>query len=79
MYELLQVSKCEKMRQNHCTTKRAYNLTMYSLFLVAFSSGINAIATGALIDMHTMQYKRRKVAKNKYSKNEYTSSCHLQN
>jgi len=27
------------------------------LILVAFSSGINAIATGALIDMHTMRYK----------------------
>jgi hypothetical protein len=25
------------------------------LILVAFSSGINAIATGALIDMHTMK------------------------
>ena len=32
------------------------------LIFVAFSSGINAIATGALIDMHTMQYRtRRKV------------------
>jgi hypothetical protein len=28
------------------------------LILVAFSSGVNAIATGALIDMHTI--KRRK-------------------
>jgi hypothetical protein len=27
------------------------------LILVAFSSGINAIATGALIDMHTMKTK----------------------
>ena len=27
------------------------------LILVAFSSGINAIATGALIDMHTMRHK----------------------
>ena len=26
------------------------------LIFVAFSSGINAIATGALIDMHTMRY-----------------------
>ena len=32
------------------------------LIFVAFSSGINAIATGALIDMHTMRYRtRRKV------------------
>lgn len=28
------------------------------LIFVAFSSGINAIATGALIDMHTMRYKK---------------------
>jgi len=27
------------------------------LIFVAFSSGINAIATGALIDMHTTRYK----------------------
>ena len=27
------------------------------LIFVAFSSGINAIATGALIDMRTMRYK----------------------
>jgi ABC-type polysaccharide/polyol phosphate export permease len=27
------------------------------LILVAFSSGVNAIATGALIDMHTMKRK----------------------
>ena len=27
------------------------------LILVAFSSGINAIATGTLIDMHTMRHK----------------------
>ena len=30
------------------------------LIFVAFSSGINAIATGALIDMHTIRYKTRK-------------------
>lgn len=29
------------------------------LILVAFCSGINAIATGALIDMHNIQLKRR--------------------
>jgi len=29
------------------------------IILTAFSSGITAIATGALIDMHTMRYKRR--------------------
>jgi ABC-type uncharacterized transport system permease subunit len=29
------------------------------LVLVAFSSGTNAIATGALIDMHTMRFKRK--------------------
>jgi ABC-type uncharacterized transport system permease subunit len=29
------------------------------LVLVAFSSGINAIATGALIDIHTMKTKKR--------------------
>jgi len=30
-----------------------------SLFIfVAFSTGINAIATGALVDMHTMRYKK---------------------
>ena len=27
------------------------------LIFVAFLSGVNAIATGALIDMHTMRYK----------------------
>ena len=27
------------------------------LIFAAFSSGVNAIATGALIDMHTMRYK----------------------
>ena len=31
------------------------------LIFVAFCSGINAIATGALIDMHTMRYKTRSV------------------
>ena len=30
------------------------------LIFVAFSSGINAIATGALIDMHTLRYKTRR-------------------
>ena len=30
------------------------------LIFVAFSSGINAIATGALIDMHTKRYKTQK-------------------
>ena len=30
------------------------------LIFVAFSSGINAIATGALIDMHTMRHKTKK-------------------
>lgn len=30
------------------------------LVFVAFSSGINVIATGALIDMHTMRRKTRK-------------------
>ena len=30
------------------------------LIFVAFSSGINVIATGALIDMHTMRHKTRK-------------------
>jgi hypothetical protein len=29
------------------------------LILVAFSSGVNAIATEALIDMHTMRFKRK--------------------
>ena len=29
------------------------------LILVAFSSGINAIAIGALIDMHSMRFKRK--------------------
>ena len=32
------------------------------LIFVAFSSGINAIATGALIDMHTMRYKKGNTA-----------------
>jgi hypothetical protein len=31
------------------------------LIFVAFSSGVNAIATGALIDMHTMKLKRQKI------------------
>ena len=30
------------------------------LIFAAFSSGVNAIATGALIDMHTMRHKPRK-------------------
>ena len=30
------------------------------LVFVSFSTGINAIATGALIDMHTTRYKTRK-------------------
>ena len=30
------------------------------LIFAAFSSGINAIATGALIDMHTRRHKTRK-------------------
>ena len=34
------------------------NLRDMLLVFVAFSSGINAIATGALIDMHTMQHRR---------------------
>jgi hypothetical protein len=29
------------------------------LVFVAFSSGVNAIATGALIDMHGMRFKRK--------------------
>ena len=33
------------------------NLHDILLVFVAFSSGVNAIATGALIDMHTMRYK----------------------
>jgi len=36
------------------------NLHDILLVLVAFSTGINAIATGALIDMHTMRYRRRR-------------------
>jgi len=28
------------------------------LIFAAFTGGINAIATGALIDMHTMRYKK---------------------
>ena len=36
------------------------NLHDMLLVFVAFSSGVNAIATGALIDMHTMRYKTRK-------------------
>ena len=36
------------------------NLHGILLVLIAFSTGVNAIATGALIDMHTMQYKTRK-------------------
>ena len=35
------------------------NLRDILLVFVAFSSGVNAIATGALIDMHTMRYKTR--------------------
>jgi hypothetical protein len=35
----------------------AQNIHDTLLILVAFASGVNAIATGALIDMHTM--KRR--------------------
>ena len=34
------------------------------LIFVAFSSGINAIATGAPIDMHTMRYKKGNKAHN---------------
>ena len=36
------------------------NLRDMLLVFVAFSSGVNAIATGALIDMHTKRYKTRK-------------------
>jgi len=36
------------------------NLHDTLLVLVAFSTGINAIATGALIDMHTLRYKTRR-------------------
>jgi|GEM_PF-7015893 len=36
------------------------NLHDILLVLVAFSTGINAIATGALIDRYTMRYKTRK-------------------
>jgi hypothetical protein len=36
------------------------NLHDVLLMLVSFSTGINAIATGALIDMHTLRYKTRK-------------------
>ena len=36
------------------------NLHDVLLVFVSFSTGINAIATGALIDMHTMGYKTRK-------------------
>jgi len=36
------------------------NLHDILLVLVAFSTGINAIATGALIDMHTLRYKTRR-------------------
>ena len=39
---------------------RTENMQDILLVLVSFSSGINAIATGALIDMHTIRYKRRK-------------------
>ena len=36
------------------------NLNDALLVLVAFASGINSIAIGALIDMHTMRYKRKR-------------------
>ena len=36
------------------------NLHDMLLVFVAFSSSVNAIATGALIDMHTMRYKTGK-------------------
>lgn len=36
------------------------NLRDILLIFVSFSAGINAIATGALIDMHTMRYKATK-------------------
>jgi hypothetical protein len=35
------------------------NLRDMLLVFVAFSSGVNAIATGVLIDMHTVRYKQR--------------------
>ena len=36
------------------------NLRDILLVFVAFSSGVNAIATGALVDMHSMRYKTGK-------------------
>jgi len=38
------------------------NLRDILLIFVSLSSGINAIATGALIDMHTMRYETRRKA-----------------
>jgi len=35
------------------------NLHDILLVLVAFSTGINAIATGALIDIHTLQQRQK--------------------
>ena len=37
------------------------NLHDIVLVFVAFSSGVNAIATGALIDMHPTRYKQKSV------------------
>jgi len=39
------------------------NLQDMLLVFVAFSSGINTIATGALIDMHTTRYKTERKAR----------------
>ena len=36
------------------------NLHDILLVFVAFSSGVNAIATGAFVDMYTMRYRIRK-------------------
>ena len=38
------------------------------LIFVAFSSGINAVATGALIDMHTMRTKKGNKAHHQHAR-----------
>jgi len=49
------------------------NLQDMLLVFVAFSSGVNAIATGALIDMHTMRYKKgRKATANRHLWREHS-------
>ena len=52
---ILETTKCYARAEGGLTTLDLHDSL---LIFVAFTGGINAIATGALIDMHTMRYKK---------------------